>query len=75
MPTEETLPATYTGLIRVMKERLGVEPARMKRLNNRHLTTERKRELVEESVRTGKVHPELNVMAAGLMSDPRVQID
>ena len=75
MPTEESLPDSYSGLKHRLQERLGVEPAMLKRLNNRHLTRERVRELMAESLRMGKPHPDLKVQSAGLLEDPRIQVD
>ena len=58
-----------------MQERLGVEPARMRRSNNRGLSDARLIELMQASLREGKPHPDLKVMRAGAMDDPRIQVD
>ena len=75
MPTEEPLPDDYLDLKHLLQERLGVEPAMLKRYNNRHLSEARKVELMQESLRMGKPHPDLKVQSAGLLEDPRIQVD
>ena len=75
MPTEEKLPNDYLSLLGLMQERLGVEPARMRRSNNRGLSDARLIELMQASLREGKPHPDLKVLRAGAMDDPRIQVD
>ena len=75
MPTEEKLPNDYLSLLGLMQERLVVEPARMRRSNNRGLSSARRIELMQASLREGKPHPDLKVMRAGAMDDPRIQVD
>lgn len=75
MPTEEKLPDNYLSLLSLMQDRLGVEPARMRYFNNRHLSEDRLIELMQASLREGKPHKDLKVMRAGAMDDPRIQVD
>lgn len=75
MPTEEKLPNDYLDLVEMMEDRLGVEPARMRRSNNRGLSDARLIELMQASLREGKPHPDLKVMRAGAMDDPRILVD
>ena len=75
MPTNETLPDGLWSLGNLMAERLGVEPARLRFKNNRHLTEEELRALMQRALREGKVPPGLHVMPAGLLNDPRIQVD
>ena len=75
MPTAEKLPTSAFRLKVMMAERLGVEPARTRNHNNRHLPEDRLIELMQASLREGKPHPDLKVMPAGAMDDPRIQVD
>lgn len=75
MPTEEKLPSGYLSLLGLMQERLGVEPARMRHSNNQGLSDARLIELMQASLREGKPHPDLKVMRAGTMDDPRILVD
>ena len=75
MPTEEKLPNDYLDLVEMMEDRLGVEPARARNHNNRHLSEDRLIELMQASLREGKPHQDLKVMRAGAMDDPRILVD
>ena len=75
MHTEEKLPENYLSLLSLMQGRLGVEPARMRYFNNRGLPRARLIELMQVSLREGKPHPDLKVMRAGAMDDPRILVD
>ena len=75
MPTEESLPDSRWDLRMLMRKHLGVEPAMLRNHNNRHLSEARQVGLMQESLRMGKPHPDLKVQSAGLLEDPRIQVD